>query len=100
MRALFLKRNYVEKSKKSGKSMTILEVFELPRVKTDGSGEVTQGQSRQYFIMDPNHFDLGKNCKCGDIVDIKLEYNEQFDRGIPAEITVVEESPIKGIYQG
>ncbi len=95
MRAMFLKRNYVEKSKKSGKSMTILEVFQLPEAKDDGSGEITQGQTHSYFIMNPNHFDLGKQCRLGDIVDIKFEYDERFNRGIPCAIEVVQESSIE-----
>ena len=52
MRAMFLKRNYIEKSKKSGRSMVVLDVFELPRLRDDGTGEMTQGQARNYFIMD------------------------------------------------
>lgn len=93
MRAMFLKRNYIEKAKKSGRSMTVLEVFELPKVKDDGSGELTQGQTRQYFVMDPKHFDLGKNCKFGDVVNIRFEYDERFDRGVPVGCDVVCESP-------
>ena len=40
MRAMFLKRNYIEKSKKSGRSMVVLDVFELPRLRDDGTGEM------------------------------------------------------------
>lgn len=90
---MFLERRYVEKSKKSGKSMTILSVYKLPELKQDGSGELVGGETKQFFIMDANHFDLGKTCKLGDIIDIKMEYDERFDRGIPAGISVVEESP-------
>ena len=93
MRAMFLKRNYIEKSKKSGRSMVVLDVFELPRPRDDGSGELTQGQARNYFIMDEQKFDIGKGCVLGDIVDIKFELDERFNRGVPCAIEKVQESP-------
>ncbi len=93
MRAMFLERRYVEKSKKSGKSMTILSLYQLPEVKNDESGELVGGGTKQFFIMDSKHFDLGKNCNFGDIVDVHMEYDERFDRGFPVGIDVVRESP-------
>ena len=93
MRAMFLKRNYIEKSKKSGRSMVVLDVFELPRVRDDGTGELTQGQTRNYFIMDEQKFDIGKGCVLGDIVDIKFELDERFNRGVPVSMTKVQDSP-------
>lgn len=93
MRAMFLKRNYIEKSKKSGRSMVVLDVFELPRVRDDGSGEMTQGQTRSFFLMDKSRFELGAGCRFGDIIDISFDYDERFNRGVPASVTVVQESP-------
>lgn len=93
MRAMFLKRNYIEKSKRSGRSMVVLDVFELPRLKEDGSGELTQGQARNYFIMDEECFDIGKGCKLGDIVDVAFRLDERFNRGVPVSMTKVQDSP-------
>lgn len=93
MRAIFLKRNYIEKSKKSGKSMTVLDVFELPKVINRESGEISRGQTRSIFVMAPNHFDLGKMCKLGDVIDIVMEYDEDYDRGFPVGVKVIKSSP-------
>ena len=93
MRAIFLKRNYVEKSKKSGKSMVVLDVFQLPQVKRDGTGEMTQGNIRTFFVMDPGHFDMGKGCSCGDLIDVSFEFDENYNRGIPVSVEVVQGSP-------
>ena len=94
MKVLFLNRRYVEKSKKSGKSMVILDVYVLPELKDDDSGEIVGGGARTYFIMNPAHFEIGKNCKLGDVVELKMEYDARFDRGVPVETEVLEESGI------
>ena len=93
MRALFLSRRFIEKSQKSGKSMTILEVYKLPEVKSDGSGELVGGGVKQFFIMDKKNFEIGNTCNFGDVIDIHMEYDEKFDRGVPVGIEVLQETP-------
>lgn len=94
MKALFLNRRYVEKSKKSGKSMVILDVYQLPELKSDGSGELVGGGTKTYFITDPAHFEIGKKCKLGDVINLRMEYDERFDRGVPVETEVLIDSEI------
>lgn len=94
MKAMFLKRQYVEKSKKSGKPMVILEVYKLPELKSDGSGELVGGGAETYFVTDPARFQIGRDCAFGDIVNIKMVLNERFNRGEPAETEVIQPSSL------
>ena len=95
MKAMFLRRQYVEKSKKSGRPVVILEVYKLPELKDDGSGELVGGGADTFFVTDPSRFEIGSNCKFGDIIDIKMVLNERFNRGEPMETKVIKASEIE-----
>ncbi len=94
MKAMFLRRQYVEKSKKSGKPLVILEVFVLPELKSDGSGELVGGGATTYFITDPTRFEIGRNCNFGDIINIKMVLNERFNRGEPESAELIQASTV------
>lgn len=94
MKALFLSRRYVERTKSSGKSMVILEVFALPHVKDDGTGELAGGGVKTYFINNPNHFDIAKTNKLGDVIELKMELDEVRNVGIPVGTELIAESTI------
>lgn len=94
MKAMFLKRQYVEKTKKSGRPMVILEVYKLPELKSDGSGELVGGGAETYYITDPTRFEIGRNCNFGDIINIKMVLNERFNRGEPESTELIEASSL------
>lgn len=94
MKAMFLKRQYVEKSKKSGRPMVILEVYKLPELKNDESGELVGGGAQTFFIMDPSRFEIARNCNFGDIINVKMVLNERFNTGEPESTELIEASSI------
>ena len=94
MKAMFLKRQYVEKTKKSGRPMVILEVYKLPELKSDGSGELVGGGAETYYVTDPKLFEIGRECNFGDIINLKMELNERFNRGEPVATELIEASSL------
>ena len=94
MKAMFLRRQYVEKSKKSGRPMVILEVYKLPELKSDGSGELVGGGVETHFITDPSRFEICRNCNFGDIINIKMVLNERFNRGEPESAELIQASTV------
>ena len=95
MKGMFLSRRYVEKSKKSGRALVILEIYQLPELRSDGSGELVGGGAKTYFVTDPSRFEICKNCNFGDIIDVKMVLNERFNQGEPADAKVIKASGIE-----
>ncbi|MCD8372193.1 MAG: hypothetical protein LUD27_02700 [Clostridia bacterium] len=92
MKALFLRRTYLEKTKKSNNPMTIVEIYKLPSL-DQATGEVRGGEHQQYFFSEKDKLNIGADCKFGDLVDIRMVLDEVRNVGVPVAMTVIKKCP-------